>query len=258
MHARQYRGRRLAYHLVAALLLTTTWVSPLWAIDRMEGEETARLLAKLLSAGRIVIDHHQSLIDDPSKGEKGFTPAVFEAQVIEQYRQMTGIDLHHLQTTASGMPIPPLARELLPAFLEASKSVVHDAQVVINQRGIGYKNFIPATYGSQASRRFSQQSHVRLKQTALDARNPKNEPDDYETSVLQWLSGRPKAEAYVSELTDRGQTLRVVMPIYYEPDCLKCHGEPKGNLDISGYPKEGRKDGDLAGAITVTMPLADR
>lgn len=258
MHTHRHPGRSLIRGLIVGLLLTATWLSPAWAVDRMEGEETARLLAKLLSAGRIVIDHHQTLIDDATKGEKGFTPAVFEAQVIEQYRRMTGIDLHHLQATTSGTPIPSLARELLPAFLEASKSVVQDAQVVINQRGIGYKNFIPATYGSQASRRFSQQSHVRLKQTALEARNPKNEPDDYEASVLQWLSGRPRAEAYVSELTDRGHTLRVVMPIYYEPDCLKCHGEPKGDLDISGYPKEGRKDGDLAGAITVTVPLAGR
>jgi general secretion pathway protein A len=52
--------------------------------------------------------------------------------------------------------------------------------------------------------------------------------------------------------------LRVVMPIYYAKDCLACHGEPKGDLDISGYPKEGHKEGDLAGAITVTAPLTIR
>ncbi len=250
---------------LAAILGIVCWaLDPLgaadsaWAVDRAEGEETARLLAKLLSAGRLVIDHHQSLIDDPHRGEKGFTPALFEQQLIEQYRLMTGIDLRTLQRRDAGSSIPSLARELLPAFLEASKAVVQDAQVVINQRGIGYKNFIPATYGSQAARRFSQQSHVRLKQTALQPRNSKNEPDEYEASVLQWLSGRPRAEAYVSELTDGGKTLRVVMPIYYEPECLKCHGEPEGDLDISGYPKEGHGDGDLAGAITVTVPLFTR
>ena len=139
--------------------------------------------------------------------------------------------------------------------MQASREVVRDAQVVINQRGIGYKNFIPATYGSQASARFSKSAHVRLKQTAIEPRNPKNEPDEYEASVLKWLSARPRAEAYVSELTDEGRTLRVVMPIYYAKDCLACHGEPKGDLDISGYPKEGHKEGDLAGAITVTAPL---
>ncbi len=251
--------KRLSTTALGSLLMigvTAIWLhGPVSAVDRVEAEETARLLAQLLSAGRIVIDHNQALIDDPRRGEKGFTPDVFEQQVIQQYREMTSIDVNNLQRTAPSIVVPRLAQELLPAFLDASKEVVRDAQLVINQRGVGYKNFIPATYGSQAARRFSQRSSVRLKQTALHPRNPKNEPDEYEASVLQWLSGRPRADAYVSELTDNRQTLRVVMPIYYERECLKCHGEPKGDLDISGYPKEGYREGDLAGAITVALPI---
>jgi hypothetical protein len=37
--------------------------------------------------------------------------------------------------------------------------------------------------------------------------------------------------------------------------CLACHGEPKGEWDISGYPREGAHEGDLAGAISVRIPL---
>lgn len=224
------------------------------AVERAEAEETARLLAKLLQAGRLVVDRNQAVIDDPHRGDKGFTPEVFERQLVEEFLRQTHIDLRKLDE-APPFLVPPLAKELLPAFVQASKEVVRDAQVVINQRGIGYKNFIPATYGSQAARRFTDRSHVRLKQTTLQPRNPKNEPDDYEASVLKWLSGRPNAETYVSELTDRGRTLRVIMPIYYVKDCLGCHGEPKGEIDISGYPKEGAREGDLAGAITVTVPM---
>jgi hypothetical protein len=237
--------------MLAILTLGAVAPSTSWAVDRAEAEETARLLARLLKAGRLVIERNQLLIDDQHKGDKGFTPEVFEQQLVREFHEQTNIDLAKLHNTT--VTVPPLAKELLPAFIIASKEVVRDAQVVINQRGIGYKNFIPATYGSQAAARFSKQTHVRLKQTTLQPRNPKNEPDEYEASVLKWLSGRPRAEAYVSELTDHGQTLRVVMPIYYVPACLSCHGEPKGELDISGYPKEGHKDGDLAGAITVTL-----
>ncbi|ALA59602.1 Tll0287-like domain-containing protein [Nitrospira moscoviensis] len=225
---------------------------------RAEAEETARLLAKLLQSGRLVIEHNQALIDDPHRGDKGFTPEVFERQLREEFRRRTGIDLSTLSQTSTTFAVPPLARELLPALIDASRDVVRDAQVVINQRGIGYKNFIPATYGSQAAARFSKRSHVQLKQTTLEPRNPKNEPDDYERSVLQWLAGRPNGEAYVSELTDAGKTLRVMMPIYYVRECLACHGEPKGEWDISGYPKEGAKEGDLAGAISVRIPLGGR
>lgn len=229
-----------------------------WAVERAEVEETARLLAKLLESGRAVIERNQPLIDDPHKGDKGLTPELFEAELVREFRAKSGIDLSALPTAPVSVVLPPLAKELLPALVQASREVVRDAQVVINQRGIGYKNFIPATWGSQASARFSKSAHIRLKQTALDARNPKNEPDEYEASVLRWLAARPRAEAYVSELTEEGQTLRVVMPIYYAKDCLACHGEPKGVLDISGYPREGHKEGDLAGAITVTAPLSNR
>ncbi|MDR4472932.1 MAG: DUF3365 domain-containing protein [Nitrospira sp.] len=55
----------------------------------------------------------------------------------------------------------------------------------------------------------------------------------------------------MSELTEEGKTLRVVMPIYYAKDCLACHGEPKG----AGYfrlPRGRPRGRDLAGAITVT------
>lgn len=244
--------------LAAAVLLTTLHPSTGVAVERAEAEETARLLAKLLESGRAVIERNQSLIDDPHKGDKGFTPELFAQQLVREFHAKTGIDLTALPTASVSLRIPPLAKELLPALVQASREVVRDAQVVINQRGIGYKNFIPATYGSQASARFSKAAHVRLKQTAIQPRNPKNEPDEYEASVLKGLSARPRAEAYVSELTEEGRTLRVVMPIYYAKDCLACHGEPKGDLDISGYPKEGHKEGDLAGAITVTAPLGNR
>ena len=243
-----------------ALLLTLVAVQVLlpssgWAVERAEAEETARLLAKLLKAGRAVIEQNQLLIDDPQKGDKGFTPEVFEQQLVQEFHQKTGLDLSKLHSTPASFSLPPQAKDMLPAFVLASKEVIREAQMVINQRGIGYKNFIPATYGSRAAARFSKQSHVRLKQTTLHPRNPKNEPDDYEASVLKWLAGRPRAESYVSELADDGHTLRVVMPIYYQKECLACHGEPKGDLDISGYPKEGYREGDLAGAITVVTPL---
>ena len=246
---------------ISMCLLLATPLAPIpwaWAVERVEAEESARLLAKLLSAGRLVIDDNQALIDNPHQGDKGFTPEVFEQQLVQKFRTVTGIDLRTLSSTPNTATIPSLAKELLPSFVIASKEVIRDAQFVINQRGIGYKNFIPATYGSQATARFSKQTQVRLKQTTLNPRNPKNEPDEYEASVLQWLSGRPRAEAYVSELTESGKILRVMMPIYYIRDCLACHGEPKGEWDISGYPKEGAHEGDLAGAISVRIPLDPR
>ena len=57
------------------------------------------------------------------------------------------------------------------------------------------------------------------------------------------------------DVTDSGKTLRLVLPLYYSKACLDCHGEPKGVRDISGYPREGGKEGELGGAISVKLPI---
>lgn len=215
-----------------------------------EREHTAQNLATLLNVGRLVVERNQTLINDPRKGDKGFTPEVFEHQVVEEFLRQTTIDLNRLSSD-----LPVLAKTQLPLLLQSSKEVVADAQFVINQRGIGYKNFIPATFGSQAARKFSNRSHVKIKQTALNPRNLKNLPDEYEEKVLRRLESQPASTGPVAEWVDGGKTLRVLTPIYYSQDCLVCHGSPQGILDISGYPREGAKEGDLAGAISVQIPL---
>lgn len=218
--------------------------------QREASERSAHYLTTLLNVGRLIVERHQALINDPQKGDKGFTPDLFEREVIEEFFRQTSIDLKHPPAH-----LPDLAKELLPILLESGKQVVADAQLVINQRGIGYKNFIPATYGSQASRKFSSRSPVKMKQTTLNPRNPKNTPDAYEERVLKQLATQSASADPIAEWVDGGKTLRVLTPIYYSQDCLVCHGSPQGILDISGYPREGAREGDLAGAISIQIPL---
>jgi general secretion pathway protein A len=220
---------------------------------REETEKTAQYLATLLNVGRLIVERNQKLIDDPRKGDKGFTPEVFERQVLDEFLRQTHIDLKDLPSH-----LPSLAKELLPTLLQSSKEVVADAQLVINQRGIGYKNFIPATFGSQAARKFSNRSHVKIKQTTLNPRNLKNTPDAYEENGLKRLATQPASEASITEWIDNATILRAMTPIYYSKDCLACHGSPKGILDISGYPREGAQEGDLAGAISIQIPVKSR
>jgi hypothetical protein len=242
---------------VSRIMMILAWISvlmPGWAeagVSLFEAEEAARLVAALLDSGREVIDRNQALIDDPHKGNKGFTPRVFERQLIEEFRLRTGVDL----TNKAANRLPVSTIDLLLTLVNASKTVVADAQGVINQRGVGYKNFIPATFGSQAAARFSSTSHVRLKQTTLQPRNPRNAPDPYEESVLRRLATQSSQSATITDMAEDDKTLRLLSPIYYTKDCLKCHGVPAGEVDISGYPKEGAQEGDLAGAISVSIPL---
>jgi len=52
--------------------------------------------------------------------------------------------------------------------------------------------------------------------------------------------------------------VRVLLPLFYGKDCLSCHGTPKGERDVTGYPREGAKEGDLGGAISVKIPRPSR
>ena len=236
------------------LVLFLTYPNIGWAqAPREEIEKTAQHLATLLNVGRLIVERNQTRINDSRIGDKGFTPEVFEQEVIDEFMRQTTIDLKQLSSH-----LPSLAKELLPLLLQSSKEVVADVQFVINQRGIGYKNFIPATFGSQAARKFSNRSHVKIKQTTLNPRNLKNTPDAYEENVLKRLATQPASHIPITEWIDNETTLRAVTPIYYSQDCLACHGSPKGILDISGYPREGAQEGDLAGAISVQIPVKSR
>lgn len=94
-----------------------------------------------------------------------------------------------------------------------------------------------------------------LRYTRLDPRNALDAPDEFETAALDAF-----ARGGVSEYTgfvdnERGEReFRYVGAIYLTESCLECHGAPKGELDVTGFPKEGLQAGDLGGAVSISMP----
>jgi uncharacterized protein DUF3365 len=229
-------------------------LTPVMAQADEETVETGRLLAVLLDSGRVTIGANLPLINDPDKGDKGFTPEVFEKQLTEKFKERAKVDLSNLKNEK----VPPLAKQLLPQLVDASKKTVADYQPVINKQGVGFKGFIPATFGTQAAAKFTAKSGLYLKQTTVDGllRNPKNKADEFEAAALKKFSDPSyprQGEKIISDTVDGGKAVRVMLPLFYGKGCLGCHGEPKGEKDISGYMKEGAKEGDLGGAISVKL-----
>ncbi len=225
-----------------------------WAGPIEEASETGRLLAILLDAGRSTIAKNQDLINDASKADKGYTSEVFQGQVAEDFQRRTGITLTNLQ----GAQIPEMAKPLLARLLEEAKKTIDTYQSVINVSGFAYKGLIPATFGTETATRFQSWSGIYMKQTAPShlVRNPRNKPDDYESAALSRFATSPSEQTpdkVFSEVIDDGRTVRVLLPLFYQKACLSCHGEPKGQRDISGYPREGAKEGELGGAISVKI-----
>lgn len=215
-------------------------------------EQTARLLAILLDSGRSVINENQPLFDDPIKVDKGFTPEVFQRQLADMFRIRSGVDLADLDSAR----IPPAGKKWLKELLDVSKEVVKDAQSDIN-RPAAQSKLIPAVFGLRVAGRFTGRTGIRLKQTALVPRNPANAPDAVERSSLEIFAvpDYPR-EKVMSEVTAKSDTFRLMFPLYMTRQCLDCHGEPKGSLDKTGYPREGLRLGQNAGAISVVIPIS--
>jgi hypothetical protein len=88
-------------------------------------------------------------------------------------------------------------------------------------------------------------------------RNRKARPDEFETEAIRTklLAADWEVGKVFSQQAKKGNrdAFRVLVPEYYTQGCLSCHGANKGELDITGYPKEGGKLGDLGGVISVTL-----
>jgi len=51
-----------------------------------------------------------------------------------------------------------------------------------------------------------------------------------------------------------GPNSRYLHPLEIKKACLSCHGDPRGELDISGHKKkEGYKLGEIRGGISVLI-----
>lgn len=123
-----------------------------FAMSEQEARDVARLLALFLDSGRVVLAEHQQQINDPNKGEKGLTAPVFESQLIEEFRHRSGgVDLR--QSDQRALSAQGLA--LLNGLVQAGTEVMHERQTIINERFLGYKNVIPATWGTWTSEKFS-------------------------------------------------------------------------------------------------------
>lgn len=212
--------------------------------------QVAEHLIELLKIGRSVLSQQMGNINDPKKGDKGFTGDYVAREVIERFKKKTKIDLR----------IPNVVPQagLYLALIEAEKDVVDESQPIINRPGIGFKGFIPAVFARKTGEHFYKKTGVKLKLTGIDYRNISNRPDDFEAEVLRMFNDprHPKGQTYVRNTMNDGKpVLRMMDPEYAGPSCLGCHGTPKGGRDITGGHKEGWKEGDLAGAISLTLPL---
>ena len=217
-------------------------------------ETIAFHLAELLRSARSVVSQNQSVINDPALGDKGLSAERVLADALAASQERTGQDPETIDaTTREG--------KLLQAQMQAISDVMNENQGTINAEGVGFKGFIPAVFARLVNERFEQLvgDEAQVKVTAPEnlIRNRKARPDEWEAAIINEKFNTPdwpKGEAF-SEVTavDDRSAFRLIVPEYYQESCLACHGEPAGEVDITGYPKEGGHEGDLGAAISIVL-----
>jgi hypothetical protein len=241
---------------VLAVILLCGAPIPAFAAPEAAGDDPAiaQSLAEMLRDARTVVSNNQELINNPDIGNKGLTAKAVLDEAVQLYKAHMGVD----PTT-----IDPGSRHgrLLRAMMDSIVEVVNTNQETINAKGVGFKGFIPAVFGRLVGEAFARNAdgEAELKVTAPAelVRNRKARPDSWEASIIKakllapdWPRGNP----YSAMADAKGRpAYRVMVPEYYAESCLTCHGSPKGEMDITGYPKEGGKAEDLGAVISITL-----
>jgi signal transduction histidine kinase len=137
-------------------------------------------------------------------------------------------------------------------FIEINQDVIDtDSDGSYNFKGI-----YCAIVGKSIAVRFSQETDYKIRYTSTNPRKNSALPDDFESRAFVLLNSG-QTEFYGIVTYEGEEAFRYVTPLHVEESCLNCHGEPAGEIDLTGYPKEGLKVGDIGGAISIIVPIQD-
>lgn len=103
--------------------------------------------------------------------------------------------------------------------------------------------------------RFSNNSEYSIRYVRINSRNAEDEPDSFERQALDEFERSSAAEYYGLVREGDNAVFRYVTKLTIDSSCLSCHGEPAGEKDVAGYFKEGMSEGDVAGAVSIVMPM---
>lgn len=147
---------------------------------------------------------------------------------------------------------------ILVSEMDAVWEFVSINQNIINRSADGsydYKGLHCALAGEEVATFFSDDSDYSIRFTRLAPRNLRNSPDEYEREALAFFERDSSTGEYYGFSDRDGESVfRYISVMRVSKNCTECHGRPAGEIDVTGYPKEGWEVGDVAGAVSVTVP----
>lgn len=150
--------------------------------------------------------------------------------------------------------------EVLAAEMRAAWDFVDMNQDVINRAEDGTfrtKHLVCVVAAKSISMLFTSETDYSIRFTNDTPRQAANAPDAFEQEALAAFNADPDRKAFwrVVDAGDGTRVFRYTEPLYVTESCLECHGDPVGELDQYGYPKEGMQVGQVGGAMSITEPM---
>ncbi len=150
--------------------------------------------------------------------------------------------------------------EVLASEMRAAWDFVDMNQDVINRAEDGTfrtKHLVCVVAAKSISMLFTTETDYSIRFTNDTPRQAANAPDEFEQEALAAFNADPERKAFwrVVDASDGTRVFRYTEPLYVTESCLECHGDPVGELDQYGYPKEGMQVGQVGGAMSITEPM---
>ena len=143
--------------------------------------------------------------------------------------------------------------------MDAVWQFMDNSQSVINNSSDGdyeFKGLHCSVVGKSVGRLFSAGSDYAIRYTNFNPRSEQDIPDDFETKPLDaFYADRSLKEYYGVASFDGEDRFRYLQALEVDNSCLECHGEPAGEIDITGHAKEGWTLESVGGAISIVIPL---
>jgi len=156
--------------------------------------------------------------------------------------------------------------------MDAVWQFMDNSQYTINNTSDGvfeFKGLHCAIVGKSVGAIFSAGNDYSIRYTNFEPRRAQDKPDSFEAEALTLFNEEKDVTEFyriVDGDADEGERVRTsaddgtaqfryAQALRVNESCLECHGEPAGELDITGFAKEGWTLDSIGGAISVVIPL---
>lgn len=143
--------------------------------------------------------------------------------------------------------------------MQAVWDYIDDSQPLINVNDDGsysFKGVYCSVAGKAIAKRFTRDSEgYVIRYVREDPRSSTDVPDEFEAEALARFEEGVATEHYAVSDMDGQPVFRYASQLVLKRNCLQCHGEPAGEPDVTGFLKEGMSEGDLAGCVSMVIPL---